>query len=106
MGARRNICVRGKGYANEISEVYLYTHWLGQKLPAILKAALRRGKDRWSDRPYLARIIFCEMVKGAEMDETGFGIDTEEADLNYPTIVVDVDYQLVDGTPFQEYIDA
>lgn len=76
MGDRANIVIQEeKG-----GKIYLYTHWAGTELPATLQAALRRGKDRWDDESYLARIIFCEMVKGQEMTEAGYGISTYEGD--------------------------
>ena len=59
MGDRGNIIVKDGN-----SEVYLYTHWTGSDLPDVLRSALKRGKSRWNDGPYLARIIFCEIVKG------------------------------------------
>lgn len=89
MGDRGNIIVKD---AN--SEVYLYTHWTGSDLPDVLRAALKRGKSRWNDGPYLARIIFCEMVKGEEMDETGFGISSTLGD-GGTNITVNVDGQKI-----------
>lgn len=69
MGDRGNIIIRDEG----APDLYLYTHWNGSDLPKTLKRALSR-KERWEDSAYLARIIFCEMVKGSEADATGFGI--------------------------------
>jgi hypothetical protein len=75
--------------------VYLYAHWSGSDLPATVQRALKR-KQRWTDLEYLARIVFCEMIKGQEAEETGFGIGTaEHGDLDHPVIVVDVDKQTV-----------
>ena len=82
MGDRGQIAIsQGDGTC-----VYLYSHWDGSRLPEILKSALIRGKNRWGDSCYLARIIFCEMVKGREMEETGFGIDTAVHDDVYQPI--------------------
>lgn len=69
-----NIMVRTSSYP-----VYFYTHHEKRFLPMIVAKALARGKTRWDDPPYLARIIFCEMViEGEEVKgTTGFGIDTE-----------------------------
>jgi hypothetical protein len=51
---------------------------------------------RWEDAEYLTRIIFCEMVKGNETAETGFGIGlSKHGDSNNPLIVVDVATQTV-----------
>lgn len=54
--------------------VYFYAHSGGSDLDVVMAAALRRGKNRWDNPHYLARIIFCEMVKSRVMDEIGFGI--------------------------------
>jgi len=75
MGDRANVKVKDGDDA-----VFLYTHWHGSDLPTILQAALRRGKGRWDDEQYLARIIFCEMIKDDVMGETGFGISAHVGD--------------------------
>ena len=106
MGARANI--RVKQSTTKPSYVYLYSHWKGESLTIDLKQALAR-KQRWDDESYLARIIFCQMVKGYEAEETGFGISTEITDNNFPVITVDPSKATVtiEGhkpIPFQDYI--
>lgn len=91
MGDRANIVIK----QHDNSRVWLYTHWTGYLQPAVLAAALLRGSGRWNDSPYLARIIFCEMVKGQEMGESGFGISTQMTDNEYPILVVDPDKMTV-----------
>lgn len=90
--------------------VYLYTHWGGSELPQILASAMLRGKDRWDDESYLARIIFSEMVQGAEMETTGYGIATYEMDKNHETIFVDVANQEIRHGQlkytFTEFVEA
>lgn len=79
----------------KIGKVYLYTHWEGDKLKELLKTALSK-RERWTDEEYLARIIFCEMVKGSQDETTGYGIGTQQHnDLNYPLLVVDVENQKI-----------
>lgn len=92
MGERANIVVK-----NGSQQVCLYSHWGGEELRDVLKKAMTRGHSRWNDASYLTRIIFCEMVKDDIEGLTGFGIQQEanEDDANYPTIVVDVDGQIV-----------
>lgn len=102
MGDRGNIIVKDAD-----SKVYLYTHWSGSDLPHVLKRALDR-RQRWDDGPYLTRIIFCEMIKGNEQDETGFGISSVHGDGN-KNLTVDVEAQTVtadDGKPvaFTEFV--
>ena len=74
--------------------VFLYSHWGGTELPKVVQTVLSR-KARWDDAPYLARMIFCEMVKGQEADETGFGISTGICDNEHPIVVVDCKAQEV-----------
>lgn len=70
MGARAQVKIEEHGAA-----VYLYTHWGAGSIVETVKTALRK-KWRWTDSEYLTRIIFCQMVKGDEEGETGFGIGT------------------------------
>lgn len=87
MGDRANIAVQFDGKQNK--RVWLYTHWGGSDLDQTLAAALDRGRGRWNDDQYLARIIFCEMIQGSVLDETGYGIGVEPGDNEYPFLVVD-----------------
>lgn len=93
MGDRANVKVVETGGG----EIYLYTHWSGTELPEILAEALNRGRGRWTDETYLARIIFSEMVKDDIEGETGFGISTYRTDYEYDDLVVDVNTQTVGG---------
>ena len=86
MGDRANVVIKGYGD----SRVYLYTHWGGYNLPAVVHRALSR-KQRWDDAPYLARIIFCEMVKNDIDGETGYGISSHIEDNEYDLIVIDTE---------------
>lgn len=69
MGDRANLCIKSNDGA-----VFLYTHWRGSELRDVLATGLERGRSRWGDTPYLARIIFCELVKNSVDGETGYGI--------------------------------
>lgn len=86
MGDRGNVQVK-EGPAD--NGVFFYTHWSGSELPRIVANALKRGRGRWGDTPYLARIIFCEMIQDDVLEETGYGISTSECDPNHDLIVVD-----------------
>ncbi len=70
MGDRAQVFIEAEG-------VYLYTHWGADYLVEAVRNALKR-KERWDDQEYLARIVFCEMVRGYESETTGFGIGTSE----------------------------
>lgn len=108
MGDRANIHILNAG-SDDNQGVYLYTHWGGSELLVTLQRALISGKNRWSDDQYLTRIIFCEMVKGQEAEETGFGITSTVRDGEDRVIVVNTETQtvIIGGTrrTFQEYID-
>lgn len=93
MGDRGNIIIE-KSTGNP-HPIYFYTHWSGSGIKETLQSALKRGQRRWTDGAYLARIIFCELVKGHEMDETGFGISTGQCDNERNFLCVDVDDQKV-----------
>lgn len=68
--------------------IYFYTHWMGTELPAIVAQALHRGKGRWNDDSYLARIIFSEMIVGEVLEDTGYGISTRIVDNEHGIIHV------------------
>lgn len=89
MGDRGNIVIQSGA-----ERVFLYTHLEGSEIRQTLARALAR-KERWGDPSYLARIIFCEMVKGDEAGETGFGIWTHAPDNEHEILVVDTDKRMV-----------
>jgi hypothetical protein len=97
MGDRGNIyVVQHPGKDKPESGIFFYSHWTGTDLPETLQAALKRGQGRWDDEQYLARIIFCEMIRHDGLDEiTGFGISTYICDNEHPILVVDCDKAIV-----------
>jgi hypothetical protein len=104
MGDRANVVIYDPAEDANIREaVFLYGHWSGYDLPTVLQTALQRGKPRWRDAAYLARIIFCEMVGELE-GETGYGISTRLTDNEYPLLVVDVPRQVVVEYPEKVYL--
>lgn len=90
MGDRGNIAIitNPKLPLTKGGAVWLYTHWSGVAIPEIVQRALAKGKDRWTDPPYLARIIFDVLTEGDD-GTTGFGIDTSPGDNEHDYIVVD-----------------
>jgi hypothetical protein len=100
MGDRGNIVIDKK--------IWLYTHWTGSSLPQMLSVALERGRERWSDRSYLIRVIFCEMIRTDLLGITGFGIDYEEGD-GGTDIYLDHEKEEIswkkEKYKFQEFID-
>jgi hypothetical protein len=99
MGDRGNIVVLQHGYGYGDGDapdgaIYLYTHWRGSELPSLLATGLDRGRSRWTDEPYLTRIIF-DALTGGDHETTGFGISTRLGDNEHPILVVDTDRQRV-----------
>lgn len=107
MGDRANI----KFQEENGGTMYFYTHWHGFDY---MKQALMRAlakKVRWDDDSYLARMIFCEVVKADIESSTGFGLSTQLYDNEHPIIVVDIRSQSVtigDDSPmsFEEFITS
>lgn len=91
MGDRANLVLNQENGG----KIYLYTHWAGSRLPQTLKNGLLRGKSRWTDEPYLSRILFNELTLGQERSTTGFGLSTYLTDNEYPLLVVDIKPQLI-----------
>ena len=100
MGDRGNIVFK----YTDGNKIYFYSHWGGSDLKETLRQALIRGKERWEDESYLARIVFCEMVKDDIEDLTGYGIAPYEVDNEHPLVTVDTKLQTVNGIPFEDYI--
>jgi hypothetical protein len=95
MGDRGNVRIVGPDFKPK--GVWFYTHWNGGSLDEIVAQALTRGQERWDDPTYLARIIFCDLVKGFERTLTGFGISTSIGDNegNRKVLTVDTKTQTV-----------
>lgn len=95
MGDRANIFVVDKAPAaadnTELHGIYLYTHWKGYHWPELLRQALATpdARRRWSDAPYLVRIVARELFASATTD-TGYGISTVLTDNEYPITILDV----------------
>ena len=102
MGMRRNIAL---DYGNE-HRIYLYTHWGAECLEDTLRDALVRGRSRWADPAYLARIIFSEMIKDEVLETTGYGLAPHVMDDEYPTIEVDLRHRMVGDQSFEEFVTA
>lgn len=101
MGNRGNIIMK----YSDGNKIYFYSHNGGdnETLKSIIKSALIRGKDRWSDESYLARIIFSEMIKDYIMETTGFGISSYQIE-DGGLIEVDIKNQKVGEQTFEEFI--
>lgn len=95
MGDRANIVIRQGSDA----PVYLYGHWSGAEVCDVVRRSLSK-RWRWDDPSYLARIIACELWKGHEETETGFGIWTAETDNEHLFVVVNVDAKRVELRKF------
>lgn len=90
MGERSNIVIE----QYDGSRVYLYGHWMGDNALQVVADVLDKGQ-RWSDAPYLTRIIFDRMTKDAADPYTGFGISTYMTDNDYPVFVMNPDKRTI-----------
>src|SRR5438552_15962373 len=77
------------------SSVTLYSHWGASELVEDVRSALQK-KARWDDEEYLTRIIFCQMIKGDEDGETGYGIGASVHGDIWRLIIIDVDAQTIE----------
>ena len=90
MGDRSNIVIK----QHDGSRVWLYGHWMGADSINVVRDTLAK-RERWSDAPYLARMLFARMTAGDEEGSTGYGISTYMCDNEYPVIVLDPQTQTV-----------
>jgi hypothetical protein len=100
MGDRPNICLQYE----DGKRIFLYSHWGGSEMPATLQDGLRRGQPRWTDESYLARILFCEMIRGDVLGETGYGIGSYPPDNEYPLLLVDPAKKEVRVIPYYSHM--
>lgn len=100
MGDRAQVCIK-----DGEDRVYLYGHWSGTGIYKAAAKALRRVPGRWTDSEYLARAIFCEMVRDDIDGETGYGIGLHQhGDIEHAIPVFDCETRQVtweshDGEP-------
>lgn len=97
---RRNIALD----YGEDKIIYLYTHWGAEELEVSLAHSLERGRDRWDDDSYLARIIFTDMTKEVGEELTGYGISPFEIDPEFQTLAVDLQKKTVNDIPYADFI--
>jgi hypothetical protein len=110
MGNRAQVHVYG--WEGDV-DVYLYTHWGARDLPVTVRDALMRADEAGrDDAPYIARIIFSEMIKDDIDGCTGYGIDNIQHEDVWRVISVDADERTVDfegyparGYRFDEFVD-
>lgn len=80
------MATRAQVYFKETG-IYLYQHNNGDSLFETVQESLVRGKERANDPEYLARIVFCDMIKESSVGFdglTGFGIGkVKHGDIDY-----------------------
>jgi len=89
MGDRGNIFFVDTRQGETFAGIYMYTHWSGPALPGLVREALARGRGRWGDPPYLARVVFCELVKDSVLEEVGYGLSTRLGDNEHNIVRID-----------------
>ena len=98
MGDRANSGVIMRDFNSDGAKptvVFFYSHWGGSQIEETLADALDRGRGRWSDDSYLARIIFSEMIKDQILDDTGYGMSIYVGDNKSDILIVDLEQNLV-----------
>ena len=74
--------------------VFLYTHWGANEMLSQITTTLKK-KKKLNNASYLTRMIFCEMVKGDEEGNTGYGIQTWRTGDAEEEITVNVEHQWI-----------
>jgi hypothetical protein len=93
MGSRGNVYVTdssSEAYDNGARGLYIYSHWDGHELPAMVQLALEFGRERWSDDSYLMRILVDQITQSGRDQTTGYGLSFELGDNSYPITIVDL----------------
>lgn len=86
MGDRRQLLL----YEDDELEpfLYVYTHWGGSELKAVVANGLERGLSRWGDPPYMARILVSEVFMPDIDGTTNFGLSGKNIDSEHDDIHV------------------
>jgi hypothetical protein len=95
MGDRGNVFFVDGKQGKALGGMYMYSHWGGSTLWSTVRDALVRGRERWGDSQYLARIVFCELVQESVMELTGYGLGTEMGDNGHAIVRIDDSKQRV-----------
>ena len=91
MGDRGNVAIIQNTSKDRLHQVWVYTHWTGTDLPAMVREGIRAGRPRWNDSNYLTKIIIGRIIPGEDMlGETGYGIGCTLSDNEHTIIVVDI----------------
>lgn len=91
MGARGDIVIE----FGDAGQVVFYAHNGGWETAAIVQHVLKR-ELRWDNASYLARMIFCAMVRDNTNGELGYGISSLEAgDAEFHPTIVNMEHQTV-----------
>jgi hypothetical protein len=88
MGDRNNIKIT---YSTGDS-VYLYGHWVGDGIHAIVRDALEHS-GRVTDESYFARVLFSKMIENDINGDTGYGIAPYAPDQDASNTMVHIDYR-------------
>ena len=94
MGDRRDVKMT---LQTDDPPIYFYTHFGGKDLPETVRSILDKPevRHRWDDPPYLARIIFCGMIKSSCIKEKGIRDLPETIEAS---VVPILNFKIFDGT--------
>lgn len=89
MGDRSNVAIISQWDGATV----LYSHWGGSSLFKQVQEILfdDKARNRWTDAPYLRRIVFQYIVDLDGPSETGFGISSKIGDNEHLVLTLDTD---------------
>ena len=106
MGAQGNTCIMN---LDNKKYKYIYTHYLGDELPILLKRALSQTRGYWDDWSYLIAAIGYEILRRAEYTSSGFGLAEYPFNTSQEIIFIDVNNWIITigshSLSFGEYIE-
>lgn len=105
MGDRGNVSIKQSSGRH----LWIYTHWTGSYLPALVRDGLIFTGDRWDDEPYFNRGIISSIIGADHLESnTGYGVGLECGDGAEQVVEIDREAETVtimDRTwTFNEYV--
>ncbi len=105
MSSQGNVCVMD---LNNKKYKYIYTHYLGDELPVILKKALSPIKKHWSDMNYVIASICYDILKAAHFNFGSCDLSEFPFNSSQEIIFVDITNQVIivgsTSLTFDDYI--
>ena len=92
MGDRGNVSIN----QSNGQKLWIYTHWTGSSLPALVRDGLIFTHGRWDDEPYFNRGIISSIIGLDHLeDNTGYGVGLECGDGQNQIVEIDREKETV-----------